>query len=189
MADARKDKRTLLSLKIRYKSATLEDFIERNSGDISRGGVFIKAKKPLDVGTLLKFEFLLQDQSSLIHGVGRVVWRRDPESADAENPAGMGIKFIKMDPDSRALVQRIVEERAEPGVYERGSQPSPARAPSVNGSDTMPPEDRTKVRHVSEFLASAFEEGGAAEETMNEARAGAQRARQQSNRIVARRGP
>ena len=47
MADARKDKRTLLSLKIRYKSATLEDFIERYSSDISRGGVFIKAKKPL----------------------------------------------------------------------------------------------------------------------------------------------
>ena len=37
MADARKDKRTLLSLKIRYKSATLEDFIERYSSDISRG--------------------------------------------------------------------------------------------------------------------------------------------------------
>ena len=55
MADARKDKRTLLSLKIRYKSATLEDFIERYSSDISRGGVFIKAKKPLSVGTLLKF--------------------------------------------------------------------------------------------------------------------------------------
>ena len=31
MADARKDRRTLLSLKIRYKSATLEDFIERYS--------------------------------------------------------------------------------------------------------------------------------------------------------------
>ena len=81
MADARKDKRTLLSLKIRYKSATLEDFIERYSCDISRGGVFIKAKKPLAVGTLLKFEFMLQDESTLIHGVGRVVWRR--EEADA----------------------------------------------------------------------------------------------------------
>ena len=107
MADARKDKRTLLSLKIRYKSATLEDFIERYSSDISRGGVFIKAKKPLAVGTLLKFEFILQDQSTLIHGVGRVVWRRDEAEADPENPSGMGIKFIKMDPESRSVVQRI----------------------------------------------------------------------------------
>ncbi|MEM7138517.1 MAG: TIGR02266 family protein [Myxococcota bacterium] len=187
MADARKDKRTLLSLKIRYKSATLEDFIERYSGDISQGGVFIKAKKPLDVGTLLKFEFLLQDQSSLIHGVGRVVWRREPKDADSENPAGMGIKFIKMDPQSRALVQRIVEDRAEPGVFDQGSQPAPARQPSLTPLSTPVPDDSTKVRHVSEFLASAFEEGGAAEETMNEARAGAQRAREQSQRFGARR--
>ncbi|MEM7437018.1 MAG: TIGR02266 family protein [Myxococcota bacterium] len=187
MADARKDKRTLLSLKIRYKSATLEDFIERYSGDISQGGVFIKAKKPLDVGTLLKFEFLLQDQSSLIHGVGRVVWRREPKDADSNNPAGMGIKFIKMDPQSRSLVQRIVEDRAAPGVFDQGSQPAPARQPSLTPLSTPVPDDSTKVRHVSEFLASAFEEGGAAEETMNEARAGAQRAREQSQRFGARR--
>lgn len=186
MADARKDKRTLLSLKIRYKSATLEDFIERYSSDISQGGVFIKAKKPLDVGTLLKFEFLLQDQSSLIHGVGRVVWRREPADADADNPAGMGIKFIKMDPQSRSLVQRICEGRDAPGVFEQGSQP-PAREPSLTPIATPVPDDRTKVRHVSEFLASAFEEGGAAEETTNEARAGARRARQQSQNIGAKR--
>ncbi|MEM8607992.1 MAG: TIGR02266 family protein [Myxococcota bacterium] len=186
MADARKDKRTLLSLKIRYKSATLEDFIERYSGDISQGGVFIKAKKPLDVGTLLKFEFLLQDQSSLIHGVGRVVWRREPGEATADSPAGMGIKFIKMDPESRSLVQRICEGRDTPGVFEDGSQP-PASEPSLAPVATPAPDDRTKVRHVSEFLASAFEEGAAAAETVSEARAGAQRARQQSQNIGSRR--
>lgn len=186
MADARKDKRTLLSLKIRYKSATLEDFIERYSSDISQGGVFIKAKKPLDVGTLLKFEFLLKDQSSLIHGVGRVVWRREPAEATADSPAGMGIKFIKMDPQSRAFVQRICEDRDTPGVFEKGSRP-PAKEPSVTPVATPIPDDRTKVRHVSEFLASAFEEGGAAEETTNEARAGAQRARQQSQSLGATR--
>jgi len=181
MADARKDKRTLLSLKIRYKSATLEDFIERYSSDISQGGVFIKAKKPLDVGTLLKFEFLLQDQSTLIHGVGRVVWRRDPSEAHADQPAGMGIKFIKMDPQSRALVQRIVEGRDTPGVFERveASQHVPVSEAPV----TPVPDDRTKVRHVSEFLASAFEEGGAGEAAVREAQAGAQRAREISKEL------
>ena len=187
MADARKDKRTLLSLKIRYKSATLEDFIERYSSDISRGGVFIKAKKPLDVGTLLKFEFLLSDQSSLIHGVGRVVWRREPAEANSNSPAGMGIKFIKMDPESRALVQRIAEGRDAPGVFERGDQSSIA-TPVPEALSTPAPDDRTKVRHVSEFLASAFEEGGAGEAATREAQAGAQRARQISQDLGARRG-
>ena len=183
MADARKDRRTLLSLKIRYKSATLEDFIERYSSDISRGGVFIKAKKPLAVGTLLKFEFILQDQSTLIHGVGRVVWRRDEAEADPENPSGMGIKFIKMDPESRSVVQRIAEDRGHPGVFEQGKDGVRLAPALASDADELAEADRTKVRHVSEFLASALDEGGAGETAKREAQAGAERARQISNQI------
>ena len=175
MADARKDKRTLLSLKIRYKSATLEDFIERYSNDISRGGVFIKAKKPLAVGTLLKFEFILQDESTLIHGVGRVVWRREEADAGPQDPPGMGIKFIKMDADSRAVVQKIADDRAHPGVFDQGKEGGDHL--QVLESDQPAGDDRTKVRHVSEFLASALEEGGAGEAARREAQAGAARAR------------
>ena len=170
MADARKDKRTLLSLKIRYKSATLEDFIERYSSDISRGGVFIKAKKPLAVGTLLKFEFMLQDESTLIHGVGRVVWRREEADADAHSPTGMGIKFIKMDAESRAVVQRISDDRLQPGVFDQGKEG--VRPLQDSDSDQATQEDQTKVRHVSEFLASALDEGGAGEAARREAEAG-----------------
>ena len=183
MADARKDKRTLLSLKIRYKSATLEDFIERYSSDISRGGVFIKAKKPLSVGTLLKFEFILQDQSTLIHGVGRVVWRREGAETDPDNPSGMGIKFIKMDPESRSVVQRIAEDRGYPGVFEQGKDGVRVTPPLASESDELAEADRTKVRHVSEFLASALDEGGAGETAQREAQAGVERARQISNQI------
>jgi len=176
MAEARKDRRTLLSLKIRYKSASLEDFIERYSNDISRGGVFIKAKKPLAVGTLLKFEFMLQDESTLIHGVGRVVWRRDGAEADPENPSGMGIKFIKMDPQSRSVVQRISEVRGHPGVFEQGKEGVQAVPLVASDPGELAEEDRTKVRHVSEFLASALEEGGAGETARRAAARGAFRA-------------
>jgi len=183
MADARKDKRTLLSLKIRYKSATLEDFIERYSSDISRGGVFIKAKKPLAVGTLLKFEFILQDQSTLIHGVGRVVWRREDGDADPANPPGMGLKFIKMDPESRSIVQRIAEDRGRPGVFDQGKGGVPPAPALASDPGDLAEADRTKVRHVSEFLASALEEGGAGDAATREAQAGAERARQVSDQI------
>jgi uncharacterized protein (TIGR02266 family) len=177
MADARKDKRTLLSLKIRYKSATLEDFIERYSNDISRGGVFIKAKKPLAVGTLLKFEFILQDQSTLLHGVGRVVWRREGAETDPENPSGMGIKFIKMDPESRSVVQRIAEDRGHPGVFEQGKEGVRRVRELASDPGDLGEADRTKVRHVSEFLATALEEGGAGDAVQREAVAGVERAR------------
>ncbi|MGE3629442.1 MAG: TIGR02266 family protein, partial [Sandaracinaceae bacterium] len=180
MADTRKDKRAPISLKVRFKSATLDEFIEQYSVDISRGGIFIKSKSPMAVGTLLKFEFQLKDESRLIHGVGRVVWKRDGSS---DEPPGMGIKFIKMDPESRGLVEKMVTARGDaPGRFEDG-QRAPSK-PSSGGffPDTTPqselpaPEDRTQVRHASEFLASALAEGNAssakkeAEERAEEAR-------------------
>ena len=114
MADTRKDKRATVSLKVRFKSATVDEFIEQYARDISRGGLFIKSKEPMPIGTLLKFEFQLKDESRLIHGVGRVVWKRDAAEAKGdEAPPGMGIKFIKMDPESRVTVERIVAQRGE----------------------------------------------------------------------------
>jgi hypothetical protein len=104
----------------------------------------------------------------------------------------MGIKFIKMDPESRSVVQRIAEVRGHPGVFEQGKDGVPL-APVASDPDELAEADRTKVRHVSEFLASALEEGGAGEVAKREAQAGAQRARQISdqigdNRVAAARG-
>ena len=122
MNDTRKDKRAPVSLKVRFKSATVDEFVEHYSRDISHGGLFIKSKQPMAIGTLLKFELQLKDESKLIQGVGRVVWKRDStETTTDEAPAGMGIKFIKMDPESRGIVEKMVDQRgAEPGQYEAG---------------------------------------------------------------------
>ena len=43
MTDTRKDKRAPLSLKVRFKSATVDEFIEQYATDISRGGIYIKS--------------------------------------------------------------------------------------------------------------------------------------------------
>ena len=192
MADTRKDKRAPISLKVRFKSATLDEFIEQYSVDISRGGIFIKSKTPMSVGTLLKFEFQLKDESRLIHGVGRVVWKR--ESGDGDDPPGMGIKFIKMDPESRALVEQMVQKRGDkPGRFEEGqegSKPDPTAGgffPSTTPESELPaPEDRTQVRHASEFLASALAEGDA-DSAKKEAEANAEEARKRTEEIEKKR--
>ena len=61
-----------VTLKIKFKSTSLEEFIERYSVDVSKGGIFIRTPKPLSVGTALKFEFQLQDGSPLLSGAGTV---------------------------------------------------------------------------------------------------------------------
>ncbi len=182
MADTRKDKRAPLSLKVRFKSATINEFVEQYSEDISRGGIFIKSKKPMKVGTLLKFEFQLKDESRLIHGVGRVVWKREAADATKASPPGMGIKFIKMDSESRALVQDIVESRGDtPGTYDAGAEPKQDNFFPDEGPAKLPAlEDRTSVRHASEFLAEAL---AATEGAGAEAQASGEAARRRSEEI------
>ena len=41
--DTRKDRRVkIVSLNVRYKSATVDEFIDNHAHDVSKGGVFIK---------------------------------------------------------------------------------------------------------------------------------------------------
>src|SRR5262245_43737441 len=108
--DTRKDPRAkVLSMTVRYKSATVDEFIEHHSHDVSRGGIFIKTPSPFPPGTLLKFEIRIQDEQSVLAGVGRVVWKRESNEATGDLPAGMGVKFIKIDDKSKGLIQRLGE--------------------------------------------------------------------------------
>ena len=70
--DTRKDPRAkVLTMTVRYKSATLDEFIEHHSYDVSRGGMFIKTPSPFPPGTLLKFEVKIAEDQKVIQGVGR----------------------------------------------------------------------------------------------------------------------
>lgn len=132
MNETRRDPREPIELKLRYKSASVDEFAERESGDLSVGGIFIKSEEPLPIGTLLKFEVQLSDETSIIAGVGRVVWNRSAEASSEDAPTGMGIKFVKMDDESRARLEALIERRgAEKGAYDE----VPAQDEALGGED------------------------------------------------------
>ena len=136
--DTRKDPRAkVLTMTVRYKSATVDEFIEQYSLDISRGGIFIKTSSPFAPGTLLKFEIRIAEERTVLQGVGRVVWKRDPADAIPSRPAGMGVKFIKLDEASRQVIDRLVARYKDAGsAYEaglKGASVTAAAAPSTEG--------------------------------------------------------
>jgi len=120
--DTRKDPRgKVLSMTVRYKSATIDEFIEHHSHDVSSGGIFIKTSSPYPPGTLLKFEIRIQDELAVLSGVGRVVWKREPDASTSDSPAGMGVKFIKIDDKSKSLITRLVAAQGGgPSAYDAG---------------------------------------------------------------------
>ena len=104
-----------LTMKIKFKSANLEQFIERYSVDVSKGGIFIRTKEPQAVGIQLRFEFQLQDGAPLIVGEGTVVWNRAPDPSKPSVAPGMGVRFDKLTPDSQERLEQILTEKARRG--------------------------------------------------------------------------
>jgi len=132
--NTRQAKRTPVTLKITFKSETLQQFIQRYSVDISGGGIFIRTREPLPVGTTLRFEFQLRDASPLITGDGTVVWLRQ---ANPERPGvapGMGVRFDKLTPKSRQVLNKILSDKAHgarPTPPPAAEEPDPAEATRV----------------------------------------------------------
>src|SRR5262249_9050952 len=111
--------RSPVTLKIKFKSATLDQFIERYSVDVSRGGIFIRTKDPLPVGSPLRFEFQLQDAQPLISGEGTVVWFRAHDPAGPGVARGRGVRFDKLTSASQQVLEKILQEKARAGERAR----------------------------------------------------------------------
>jgi uncharacterized protein (TIGR02266 family) len=127
--NTRQGKRTPVTLKIKFKSETLEQFIERYAVDVSQGGIFIRTKEPLAVGTQMKFEFQLRDASPLIAGEGTVVWTRENDPSRPAIAPGMGVRFDRLADGSQAVLEKILAEKAK-------------QAPSRSNSETAPGQNK-----------------------------------------------
>jgi|GEM_PF-633033 len=158
--NTRKNRRAkVLSMTVRYRSATLGEFIEHHSYDVSNGGMFIKTPSPFPPGTLLKFEVKIAEEQRVMQGVGRVVWKRDVAGDSEDDPAGMGIKFIKIDEASRAVIHRLVDERGggTSGAFDQSPDSTPSQMfPDSGAPLETAPEDRTVMKPASELLEDAL---------------------------------
>ena len=132
-----------ITLRIKFKSANLNEFVARYGADVSAGGIFIRTKQPLAVGSLLRFDFSLADGSPLLAGIGTVVWIREPDQSRVGSIPGMGLRFDQLAPESQPIHQQILA--AKTGRTDRpfgtpppGSPAPPAARPPARPA-TPPP--------------------------------------------------
>jgi len=139
-----------ITLRIKFKSASLDDFINRYGVDVSPGGLFIRTKQPVEVGTTLQFDFTLADGSPLLAGLGTVAWVRESDPSRANNVPGMGLRFDKLTPESQHTHQMILSEKArkEGKALSTPYPPTAFVAPSARTSPS--PDD---LRTATEIAA------------------------------------
>jgi len=97
------DKRTDERVTINKEFESFDAFIQEYVTNISRTGVFIRAQKPLAVGTLVNLTFtVITDGIETIEGVGEVV-RVEKD--------GMGVVFRELSAYSKDLIERLLTKR------------------------------------------------------------------------------
>src|SRR4051794_33597153 len=101
-----KEPRSPINLRIKFRSESLEQFVERYAIDVSRGGIFIRTREPLAVGTQLKLDFQYQSGVPLMAGDGTVVWIREPDPNRPTVPPGMGVRFDRLTPESQVVLEQ-----------------------------------------------------------------------------------
>ena len=101
------DKRRHERLHINEEFNSIEDFIAEYVSDISRGGVFIRSKQPLPVGTKVNLKFsVILDDFHTVQGEGEVV-----RVVDDGETVGMGVIFTELTDESRAIIEELVRRR------------------------------------------------------------------------------
>jgi len=114
-------RRVPLERKVVLKFHDFGGFFIEYSANVSLTGMFIRTDSPKPAGSIFIFEVWLGEDHKLVHGVGEVVWVRSEEDS-ASRSAGMGIRYLKIDDESRAVVQRVIAEHVEKGgeVFDLG---------------------------------------------------------------------
>src|SRR5882672_348225 len=90
--ERREGGRAPIELKVEYKR--LNTFFADYTKNISKGGTFIKTRKPLDIGTEFVFKLCVPTLADPIALNGKVQWVvKEGEEGPGESP-GMGIRFV-----------------------------------------------------------------------------------------------
>jgi type IV pilus assembly protein PilZ len=103
MRENREHGRAPIELKVDYKK--LNSFFADYTKNISKGGTFIKTKKPLPLGTRFLFRLGVPPQGQAFQIMGEVV--RAELRGDG---AGMGIRFVWQDDAERRAFEQMVEK-------------------------------------------------------------------------------
>ena len=119
--------RVALERKISLRFPHVRGFLTEYSSNISISGMFIRSSDPRTPGTVLEFELVLLDGLKLIRGTGEVVWVRKKDDGTGR-PAGMGVRFLSLDPESRRLIHWVVEKHIFGGAEPFDLDDRPAAA-------------------------------------------------------------
>ncbi len=136
------------------------------TANVSATGMFLRYERPEPIGAMVRFE--LGAGAEPLAGMGEVVWIRVRWEGKGR-PAGMGIRFLHLDPETAAALERKIEELQDgeeaagpesPGARRAMPLIEPLRPPGAAAGDASPPAGSAlppnrRTRKIALLLAGA----------------------------------
>jgi uncharacterized protein (TIGR02266 family) len=161
--EKRGSQRVPVAMRIKLRYRKLDSFISKFATNVSTEGMFISSRKPKEVGTELRFELRLADDSRVISGLGEVMWVRHYDKDNPKEPHGMGVRFIQLSKSSKEMIRKMIASRekrglpAESGIpYALDTDADEVEASEVEASEgatTTAAEESAPQAQVSEELS------------------------------------
>jgi len=146
----------VLRIKLRYDD--VEAMVQRFATNVGKSGLFLPTKSLQPIGSEIKFELRLADDTPALVGLGRVKLAKGPDPHDPRATFGMAIELMRVTPQSRALILRMLEQRRALGLPEVGL-PTPEvvdaarRAEAVAAATRDPASGPTAAPSASQVVA------------------------------------
>lgn len=105
-------RRQHLRVSVNQEFDAIEEYIAEYVSNISQGGVFIRSKNPLPLGTRVTLRFsVILDDVEIIEGEGEVL-RVDR----TPGRMGMGVAFTRLTAESKRVVDELIQRGLDAGV-------------------------------------------------------------------------
>ena len=134
MANVDAAKQKIASVRCLLNYPDEETFVERYATNISKAGIFVRTRAPLDVGGELLFEFVLANGTPLMRGKGRVAWNRIGSLPGG--PPGMGIQFLSLDAKGKQLLRKVLKLKS--GRRETGEDTTEKTGETIQNAKDPP---------------------------------------------------
>src|SRR5215212_3697525 len=104
----------VLRIKLRYDD--VEAMVQRFAPNVGKSGLFLPTKSIQPIGTEVKFELRLANDTPALVGIGKVKHVKRPDPANPKAAFGMAIELMRVSREGREVIIRMIERRRAMGL-------------------------------------------------------------------------
>ena len=146
----------VLRIKLRYDD--VDAMVHRFAPNVGKSGLFLPTKSLQPVGTEVKFELRIANDTPVLVGLGRVKAAKAPDPANPRATFGMAIELLRVTREGRDVIIRMIERRRAMGLADVAiPMPEDLEAAKRHDVESAPRADTVAI--VKEAMASLADSG------------------------------